>query len=115
MSLILKGVHRSKSRMGGGVDLLDHCRLVYSARRGSRSLSPLRERVMLGHHPGLRSREDLLAAGLHLVELLLALAPEGQPMPQLYEHSVAYPDGARPPPAARRRARARVCARRRLP
>jgi DNA repair protein RecO (recombination protein O) len=92
VSLILKGVHRGKSRMGGGVDLLDHCRLVYSARRGSRSLSPLRERTLLSHHPGMRGREDLLAAGMQLAELLLALAPEGQAMPALFRRAVAFLD-----------------------
>ncbi len=102
VALILKGVHRGRSRMGGSVDLLDWCRVSYSARRGSRSLAPLRERVVLSHHPGLRSREDLLAAGLHLVELLLALAPEGQPMPRLFAHSLAFLAALdrRPPPAA---------------
>jgi DNA repair protein RecO (recombination protein O) len=90
VSLILKGVHRERSRMGGGADLLDHCRLVYHARRGSRSLAPLRERQVLSHHPGLRSREDLLAAGLWLVELLRALAQEGQAMPQLFDRALRF-------------------------
>jgi len=90
VALILKGVHRERSRMGGPVDLLDHCRITFWERRGSRSLAPLRERRLLGHHPGMRRREDLLAAGLHLVELLQALAPEGQRMPALFELAVNY-------------------------
>jgi len=90
VSLILKGVHRERSRLGGPVDLLDHCRITWWERRGSRSLAPLRERRLIGHHPGMRRREDLLAAGLHLVELLGALAPEGQRMPALFDLAVAY-------------------------
>ncbi|HVQ27701.1 MAG TPA: DNA repair protein RecO [Planctomycetota bacterium] len=90
VSLILKGVHRERSRLGGPVDLLDHCRITWWERRGSRSLAPLRERKLLGHHPGMRRREDLLSAGLYLVELLQALAPEGQRMPALFELAVAY-------------------------
>jgi DNA repair protein RecO (recombination protein O) len=90
MGLILKGVHRGKSRMGGSVDLLDHCELNWFERRGSRSLAPLRERRVLDHHPGLRSREDLLGAGLYLVELLLALAPSGQRQTGLFDFSVAW-------------------------
>ncbi|MGQ0553442.1 MAG: DNA repair protein RecO [Planctomycetota bacterium] len=89
LALILKGVHRPRARMGGGVDLLDHCQLVFVARRGSRSLAPLRERKILSHHPGLRSREDLLAGGLCVVELIPALAPEGQRQPALFDAAVA--------------------------
>jgi DNA repair protein RecO (recombination protein O) len=90
VSLILKGVHRERCRLGGPVDLLDHCRITWWERRGSRSLAPLRERRLVSHHPGMRRREDLLAAGLYLVELLQALAPEGQRMPALFELAVAY-------------------------
>jgi DNA repair protein RecO (recombination protein O) len=89
VSLILKGVHRERSRIGGPVDLLDHARVTWFARRGSRSLGMLRERRVLDHHAGLRSREDLLAAGLWLVELLQSLAPEDQPVPALFDHAVA--------------------------
>jgi DNA repair protein RecO (recombination protein O) len=101
VSLILKGVHRGKSRMGGPVDLLDHARITYFARRGSRSLAPLRERRLLSHHPGLRGRDDLLAAGLWLVELLQALAPEDQPVPGIFDLAVAGLSAldARPPRA----------------
>ena len=90
VALILKGVHRERSRLGGPVDLLDHCRLTWFERRGSRSLAPLRERRLISHHPRMRRREDLLAAGLHVVELLAALAPEGQRMPALFELAAAY-------------------------
>jgi DNA repair protein RecO (recombination protein O) len=102
VSLILKGVHRERSRMGGPVDLLDHSHLTWWQRRGSRSLQPLRERRVLAHHPGLRSREDLLAAGVWLVELLQALAPEGQAVPALFDHALAVLEAldARPPRAA---------------
>jgi DNA repair protein RecO (recombination protein O) len=102
VSLILKGVHRERSRMGGPVDLLDHCRIGFFERRGSRSLAPLRERHVLSHHPGMRSREDLLAAGLYLVELLRHLGTEGQPMPRVFRLSLAYLEALerRPPPAA---------------
>ncbi|MHC5211239.1 MAG: DNA repair protein RecO [Planctomycetota bacterium] len=99
VSLILKGVHRERSGIGGPVDLLDHCRITWWARRSSRSLAPLRERRVLSHHPGLRSREDLLAAGLYLVELLQTLAPEGQRQQGLFIHALAYLSAleARPP------------------
>ena len=102
VSLILKGVHRDRSRLGGSVDLLDHCRITWFARRGSRSLQPLRERAVLSHHAGLRSREDLLGAGFWLLELLRTLAPEGQPMPQLFAHALRFVQAldARPPRAA---------------
>jgi len=102
VSLILKGVHREKCRMGGPVDLLDHCVVTWHSRRGSRTLAPLRERRLISHHPGLRSREDLLGAGLSLVELLRALVPEGQRMTAIFEHSVAFLAAleARPAPAA---------------
>jgi len=101
VSLILKGVHRDKSRLGGSVDLLDHCRLTWHQRRGSRSLQPLRERQVLSHHAGMRSREDLLASGFWLLELLRALAPEGQPMPQLFRHALHFVQAldSRPPRA----------------
>jgi DNA repair protein RecO (recombination protein O) len=102
VGLILKGVHREKSRMGGAVDLLDHCMLTWSERRGSRSLAPLRERRVLDHHPKLRAREDLLGSGLYLVELLLLLAPSGQRLPSLFDLSVRWVDAleASPEPAA---------------
>ena len=90
IALILKGVHRERSRLGGPVDLLDHCRITWWERRGSRSLAPLRERRLMSHHAGMRRREDLLAAGLHLVELLQALAPEGQRLPALFDLAVAF-------------------------
>jgi DNA repair protein RecO (recombination protein O) len=90
ISLILKGVHRPKSRKGGGVDLLDRCRLTFSSRRRSRSLATLSERRMVSHHPALRSRPDLLLAGQYLVELLRQLVPEGQRVPGLFELSWAY-------------------------
>ena len=102
VSLILKGVHRDKCRMGGPVDLLDHCVVTWHARKGSRSLAPLRERKVLCHHPGLRSREDLLAAGLALIELLQALVPEGQRLVAVFDRSVAFLSAleSRPPPGA---------------
>ncbi len=90
VGLILKGVMRPKSRMGGGVDLLDHCRVTYTARRGSRSMPPLVERQVLSHHPGMRHREDLMRAGLYMLELLRALVPEGQRVPGLFGLSVAF-------------------------
>lgn len=90
LSLILKGVFRPRDRKGGGVDLLDHCRVTYTRRRGSRSLPQLVERRVLGHHPRLRQRLDLLLAGEALVELLRALAPEGQPHRALFDLSLAY-------------------------
>ena len=58
IALILKGVHRPRARKGGGVDLLDHCVLTYSVRRGSRALPQLTERRLLSHHPGLRLRQS---------------------------------------------------------
>jgi DNA repair protein RecO (recombination protein O) len=99
VSLILKGVHRERSGMGGPVDLLDHCRIAWWARNASRSLAPLRERRVLSHHPGLRAREDLLGAGLYLVELLQTLAPEGQRQQGLFGYALAYLAAleARPP------------------
>jgi len=102
MALILKGVHRPRDRKGGGVDLLDHCVVVWSRRRGSRSLPPLVERRILSHHPRMRSREDLLLAGEYLVELLAAMAPEGQPVRRLFDLAVAFLGALerRPPPAA---------------
>jgi DNA repair protein RecO (recombination protein O) len=102
VSLILKGVHRERSGMGGPVDLLDHCRIAWWARRSSRSLAPLRERKVLSHHPGMRSREDLLAAGLYLVELLQALAPEGQRQTGLFSYALAYLEALEARPAASR-------------
>lgn len=89
VSLILKGVHRERSRLGGPVDLLDHARITWFARKGSRSLAPLRERRLIAHWPGLRSRADLLAAGTWLVELLAALAPEGQRQAGLFDLALA--------------------------
>jgi DNA repair protein RecO (recombination protein O) len=101
LSLILKGVHRERSQMGGSVDLLDHARVSYFARRGSRSMALLRERHAVRHHAGLRSREDLLAAGLWLVELLQSLAPEGQAVPAMFDLATAFLEAldARPSPA----------------
>lgn len=90
IALILKGVHRSRTRKGGGVDLLDHCVLTYTARRGSRSMPQVTERRLLSHHPRLRTRTDLLLAGAYLVELLRALLPEGQPVSRIYGLSVAF-------------------------
>lgn len=100
LALILKGVHRERSPLGGSVDLLDHARLTYFARRGSRSMPLLRERREVRHHPGLRSREDLLAAGLWLVELLQALAPEDQAVPAMFDLATAFVEAldARPAP-----------------
>ncbi len=85
VALILKGVHRPKARKGGGVDLLDHCQIVFTSRGRSRSLPPLSERVVLSHHPTLRSREDTLRAGLYAVERLRALVPEGQRLRGVFE------------------------------
>lgn len=101
LALILKGVHRERSHMGGSVDLLDHARVTYFARRGSRSMALLRERRAVRHHAGLRSREDLLAAGLWLVELLQSLAPENQPVPAMFDLADAFLQAldARPAPA----------------
>lgn len=90
VSLILKGVHRPRARKGGGVDLLDHCVVTWSSRRGSRSMAQLTERRVLSHHPRLRRRIDLLRAGEYLVELVRALAPEGQAAPGLFRLSVAF-------------------------
>lgn len=102
LSLILKGVHRPKARKGGGVDLLDHCVVTWFSRRGSRSMAQLSERRVLSHHPVMRSRTDLLNAGDYLVELLRALAPEGQRAPALFGLSVAFLDAleADPGPGA---------------
>lgn len=88
VSLILKGVHRPRTRKGGGVDLLDHCVITYFSRRGSRSLAQLAERRLLSHHPNMRRRTDLLLAGEYLVELLRALAPEGQRLLGIYHHAL---------------------------
>lgn len=90
LPLILKGVHRSRSRKGGAVDLLDHCRLHFSSRRGSRAMAQLNERRLLDHHPTIRRRSDLLLAGEYLVELLLGLVPEAQPLPRIFDLSLAY-------------------------
>jgi hypothetical protein len=56
VSLILKGVHRERSRIGGPVDLLDHARVTWFARRGSRSLGMLRERRVLTTTPAALAR-----------------------------------------------------------
>ena len=88
--LILKGVHRPRSRKGGGVDLLDHCLVTFSSRRGSRAMPQVYERRLLGHHPQLRRRSDLLVAGEYLVELLQGLVPEGQRLPRIFDLSLAY-------------------------
>jgi len=100
LSLILKGVHREKARKGGSVDLLDHCDITWSSRHDSRSLAQLSERRVRSHHPVMRRRTDLLAAGDALVELLRALAPEGQRAPALFELSLAFLEAleADPPP-----------------
>lgn len=90
ITLILKGVHRLRARKGGGADLLDHCRVTWSSRRGSRSMPQLIERQLLSHHPGLRSRADLLAVGDCLVELLLGLLPEGQAVPAALDLALAF-------------------------
>lgn len=90
VTLMLKGVHRPRARKGGGVDLLDVCRLTYVSRRRSRSMPMLTERVVTGHHPALRTRDDLMLAGQYLVELLRAVAPEGQPVPGIFRLSLAY-------------------------
>lgn len=101
-AMILKGVHRPRSRKGGGVDLLDHCQLTWSSKRGSRAMPQVIERRVLSHHPALRRRLDLLLAGEELAELLLALVPEGQPQRRLFDLSVAYLQAleADPAPAA---------------
>jgi len=101
LSLILKGVHRPRDRKGGGVDLLDHCLVTFSARR-SRSLPPLVERRVLGHHPALRRRADLMQAGQYLVERVLGLVPEGEPVPAVFRLALAFLEAleAGPPPWA---------------
>ncbi len=99
VSLILKGVHRPKARKGGGVDLLDHCVLTYFSRRGSRSLAQLGERRILSHHPVMRGRTDLLLAGEYLVELLQAMAPEGQRVSAMYRQATAYLEALEADPA----------------
>lgn len=101
LSVISKGVFRPKSTKGGGVDLLDVCRLTYVSRSRSRSLPMLTERHVLSHHPGMRTRDDLLTAGLELVELLRSLVAEGQRIPGLYDLAAAYLAAldARPAPA----------------
>ncbi|RKY20951.1 MAG: DNA repair protein RecO [Planctomycetota bacterium] len=100
--LILKGVHRPRSRKGGGVDLFDHCRLTWASRKGSRAMAQLVERRLLSHHPALRSRTDLMAAGDCLGELLLGLLPEGQRLPRALDLSLAFLAAleARPAPPA---------------
>ncbi len=90
VTLMLKGVHRPRARKGGGVDLLDVSRLTYMSRRRSRSMPMLTERILLGHHPALRRRNDLMLAGQYLVELLRAVTPEGQPVPGIFRLSLAY-------------------------
>ncbi len=90
LGAIAKGVHRAKPPKGGPVDLLDHGEVTLSARRGSRSMPQLVERRVLSHHPGLRRRSDLMMAGQSLVELLQAVTAEGQPVPLLFDLSVAY-------------------------
>jgi len=99
LSLILKGVHRPRDRKGGGVDLLDRCRVRYTTRR-SRALPPLSERRVLCHHARMRRREDLLRAGQVLVEWVLALVPEGAVARGVYELGAAYLEAldAAPPP-----------------
>ena len=102
MTLILKGVHRPRSRKGGGVDLLDHCQLLWFSRRGSRSMPQLSERKLLDHHPTLRRRADLSLAGSCLAELLLGLLPDEQPVPGVLELSLGFLGAleAGPPPRA---------------
>ncbi|MED5330402.1 MAG: DNA repair protein RecO [Planctomycetota bacterium] len=90
VSLILKGVHRPKDRKGGGVDLLELCRVTWTEHRKSRSLAPLIERSVVSHHPGIRKREDLVRSGMYLVELLRAMAPEHQRLPGMFSLSVAF-------------------------
>lgn len=85
LGLILKGVHRPKARKGGGVDLLDHCRVSFTDRRKSRSMPPLSERVVLSHHPRMRAREDTLRAGLYVVERVRSLVPEGQRLRGIFD------------------------------
>jgi DNA repair protein RecO (recombination protein O) len=100
--LILKGVHRPRSRKGGGVDLLDHCRLTWASRKGSRAMAQLVERSVVDHHPTLRSRADLMAAGGCLVELLQGLLPEGQRLPRALDLALAFLAALEtgPPPSA---------------
>jgi DNA repair protein RecO (recombination protein O) len=90
LSLILKGVHRPRSRKGGGVDLLDRCSITFFSRNRSRSLATLSERKLISHHPQLRGRSDLLLAGQYLVELLQWLVPEGQIVPGLFDLAICY-------------------------
>ena len=90
LSVIAKGTFRPKSTKGGGIDLLDVCGLTYVSRSRSRSLPMLVERRVLSHHRGMRTRDDLLTAGLELVELLRSLVPEGQRIPGLYDLAAAY-------------------------
>lgn len=90
LPLILKGVHRPRSRKGGAVDLLDHCRVGFSSRRGSRAMAQVTERTVLCHHPAMRRRSDLLLAGEYLVELLQGLVPEAQAVPRVFDLSLAY-------------------------
>jgi len=89
-SLIAKGVHRPKSRKGGGLDLLDHSLVTWTSKRGSRALPQLIERKVREHHPAMRRRSDLLAAGSWLVELLLGLVADGQHVPGVFRLSLAY-------------------------
>lgn len=90
VTLILKGVHRPRSRKGGGVDLLDRAQISWSSKAASRSMAQLTERRVVRHHPGLRARPDLLAAGQCLVEAALGLLPEGQRLVAVYELAAAY-------------------------
>ncbi len=90
ISLIIKGVHRERSRKGGSVDLLDECVVTYWSRRNSRAMPQLSERRVTSHHPGMRRRRDLLLAGQYLVELLRSVVPEGQRVPGVFELSSAY-------------------------
>jgi len=99
IALIIKGVFRPRARKGGGVDLLDHCQITYFSKRGSRSLAQLGERRVLSHHPVMRRREDLMLAGEYLVELLRALAPEGQRATSLFRLSVAFLEALEADPA----------------
>lgn len=92
LTVIMKGVHRPRSRKGGGVDLLDHCLLTYFSRRHSRVMPQLVERKTLDHHPALRRRLDLLVAGEYLVELLRSLTTEGQPQVRIFELALATLD-----------------------
>jgi DNA repair protein RecO (recombination protein O) len=90
LPLILKGVHRPRSRKGGPVDLLDHCRVSFSSRRGSRAMPQVTERFLVSHHPAMRRRTDLLLAGEYLVELLQGLVPEAQPVPLIFDLALAF-------------------------